>query len=114
MKDVWLPRLASVSLITLIFLCLAWEIWLAPVQPGGSWLMLKAFPLLFPLFGVLHGRRYSYQVSSLLALPYVLEGTVRALTDQGFSRWLALAELLLALVFFVSVILCVRWARKAK
>jgi uncharacterized membrane protein len=103
-----MPLVASASLIALIFFCLAWEIWLAPLQPGGSWLMLKALPLLFPLFGVLHGRRYSYQVSSLLALLYILEGTVRALSDQGTSRYLAAVELCLALVFFVSVIVCAR------
>ena len=44
---------ASATLIALIFLCLAWELWLAPLKPGGSWLALKAVFLLAPLFGIL-------------------------------------------------------------
>ena len=52
---------ASTSLIALIFLCVAWELWLAPLRPGGSWLVLKALPLLAPLMGILKGRRYTYQ-----------------------------------------------------
>lgn len=95
---------ASASLIALIFLCLLWELWLAPLKPGGSWMAAKAFPLLLPLFGILNGRRYSYQVSSLLALLYLLEGSVRATSDTEPSQWLALAETLLALVFFCSVV----------
>lgn len=95
---------ASASLIALIFLCLLWELWLAPLKPGGSWMAAKAFPLLLPLFGILNGRRYSYQASSLLALLYLLEGSVRATSDTGPSQWLALAETLLALVFFCSVV----------
>eukprot|EP01036_Dinobryon_divergens_P006796 gene6797-9028_t len=34
---------ATGSLLALIVLCLAWELVLAPVRPGGSWLALKAF-----------------------------------------------------------------------
>ena len=52
---------ASVSLIALIFLCLTWELWLAPLRPGGSWLVLKLLPLLAALMGVLRGRRYTLQ-----------------------------------------------------
>ena len=40
---------ASASLAALILLCLAWELWLAPLRPGGSYLALKALPLVFPL-----------------------------------------------------------------
>ncbi len=29
-------NLTSAALIALIFLCLAWEGWLAPLRPGGS------------------------------------------------------------------------------
>jgi uncharacterized membrane protein len=51
------PRIAALSLIALIALCIAWEIWLAPLRPGGSWLALKAVPLLFALRGILKGKR---------------------------------------------------------
>ena len=36
-----LQAVSGVSLVVLIFLCLAWELWLAPLRTGGSWLVLK-------------------------------------------------------------------------
>ncbi|HAF54285.1 MAG TPA: DUF2069 domain-containing protein, partial [Thauera sp.] len=54
-----LSRISSVALLSLIALCVVWEGWLAPLRPGGSWLMLKALPLLPAVFGVLRGRRYT-------------------------------------------------------
>ena len=63
-------RAAIVSLIALIALCLLWETILAPLRPGGSWLMLKVLPLLAPLFGVLRGKRYTYQWASMMILFY--------------------------------------------
>ena len=114
----WFPRLqkvlylgACVSLLALISLCLAWELWLAPLRPGGSWLALKALPLLLPLLGILHGRRYTYQWASMLILGYFAEGVVRAFGDGGKSAALAMIEILLALVFFVSAILYARLTR---
>ena len=99
---------ACSSLIALIFLCLAWELRLAPIQPGGSWLVLKCIPLLAPLFGILHGRRYTYQWASMLILLYFTEGVVRATSEAGTSQWLAIGEIGLSLVFFCSAIAYVR------
>ena len=93
---------ACSSLIMLIFLCLAWELRLAPVHPGGSWLALKCLPLLAPLFGLLNGRRYTYQWAAMLILLYFTEGIVRATTDQGPAQWLAIAETALSLIFFCA------------
>lgn len=99
-----LNLLASASLVALIMLCVAWEMWLAPLRPGGSWLVLKALPLLAPLFGILHGRRYTHQWAALLALAYFVEGSVRAMSDSGMHRLLAAAEVALALVFFAATV----------
>ena len=78
--------LGAVGFLTaLIALCVAWELVLAPVRPGGSWLVLKVVPLLAPLFGVLRGRRYTFQWSTLLIWIYVVEGAVRAWSDTGLS-----------------------------
>jgi uncharacterized membrane protein len=99
---------SSVSLIALIALCLAWEAWLAPLRPGGSALMLKVLPLLAPLFGVLRGRRYTYQWSSMLIWFYFTEGVVRAWSDKGLSAQLAWGEVALSLAFFVSASLYAR------
>ncbi|WP_171014082.1 DUF2069 domain-containing protein [Chitinivorax sp. B] len=92
------------SLTALIFLCLAWELWLAPLRPGGSWLVLKVIFLLFPLFGILRGKVYTYQWSSMFILLYFTEGIVRGWSDKGLSQMLAWGELALSCVFFVCVI----------
>lgn len=102
---------ACISLLALIFLCLAWELRLAPLRPGGSWMALKALPLLLPLLGVLNGRRYTYQWASMLILAYFAEGVVRAASDSGTAAALALAEALLALGFFGSAVFYVRICR---
>jgi uncharacterized membrane protein len=105
---------ACVSLIALIVLCLAWELWLAPLRPGGSWLVLKALPLAGPLPGVLRGRVYTFQWALLLILAYLGEGLVRAWSDSGISAQLAVGEIALAIAFFVCAIFHVRLARRAK
>jgi uncharacterized membrane protein len=99
---------ACASLIALILLCLAWEGWLAPLRSGGSLLILKAVPLLFPLFGILRGKRYTYQWSSMFILLWFTEGAVRAWSDDGLSAGLAMAEIALSLTFFFSAIFYAR------
>ena len=96
---------AVLSLLALIVLSLLWERWLAPIRPGGSWLMLKAVPLLLPLRGLLNGKRYTYQWSSLLILAYITEGLVRATSDTGTSQWLAIIETTLSILYFISVLM---------
>jgi len=111
-----LPRLqflASASLIALIFLCLAWELWLAPLKPGGSMWVLKTLPLLAPLFGILHGKLYTYRWSTLLIWPYFAEGVMRAMTEPAPSKWLATAEIVLSLTFFVAAALYARLHRNS-
>jgi uncharacterized membrane protein len=95
---------SAFSLVALIALCLAWELWLAPLRPGGSLLALKALPLALPLAGVLRGRRYSYQWSSMLVLAYFAEGVTRAWSEVGPSRHLALAEIALSLGYFAAAV----------
>jgi uncharacterized membrane protein len=102
---------ASFSLIALIFLCLAWELWLAPLRPGGSWLALKAVFLLAPLFGILRGKRYTYKWVSLFVMLYLLEGLTRATSDHGLAQHLAMIETVLATVLFVAVVGYVRATR---
>ena len=106
------PRIAAAAsgiLIALIFLCVAWELWLAPLRPGGSFLALKALPLLAPLFGLLRGRRYTHQWTSMLILAYFAEGVVRATTDHGVSSLLAAVEVALSIVVFAG---CIVFARQ--
>ena len=90
--------------MALIGLCLAWELWLAPLRPGGSLMALKALPLALPLGGVLRGRRYTHQWGAMLILAYFAEGIVRAWSESGTSQLLALAEIALSAVFFAAAV----------
>jgi uncharacterized membrane protein len=106
-------RVAAVaSLAALTVLCLAWELWLAPLRPGGSLIALKALPLAAPLAGILAGRRRTYQWSSLLVLGYFAEGATRAWSDAGLSRQLAFLEVVLSLAFFAAVVAYARLTRE--
>jgi uncharacterized membrane protein len=109
----WLRMGAGSSLIALILVCLAWEGWLAPLKPHGSLLILKAVPLLLPLSGILKGRRYTYQWACMFILLYFTEGAVRAWADAGASKLLAVAEVVLSLVFFTCAIFYARLTRSA-
>jgi uncharacterized membrane protein len=108
-----LQAIASTSLIALIFLSVAWELWLAPIRPGGSWLVLKALPLLAPLMGILKGLRYTYQWAPMLVLAYFSEGVVRAWSERGMSQLLASLEILFATVFFFCAIFFLRPYKRA-
>jgi uncharacterized membrane protein len=103
----WSRALALGSLIGLIVLGLAWELWLAPT--GRGTLAIKVLPLLLPLPGLWRARLYTYRWVSLLLWIYFAEGVVRATTDQGLSAVLAGIEVLLCLVLFVACALHVRW-----
>jgi uncharacterized membrane protein len=103
----WSRRLALGSVIGMILLGLAWELWLAPT--GSGTLAVKVLPLLLPLPGLWRARMYTYRWVSLLVWLYFLEGVVRATTDQGLSATLAGIQVLLCLVLFVACALHVRW-----
>ncbi|MCB1917414.1 MAG: DUF2069 domain-containing protein [Rhodocyclaceae bacterium] len=102
-----LSSASSALLLGLIVLCVSWEMWLAPLRPGGSWMVLKGALLLLPLFGILRGRRYTYQWTSMFILLYFTEGVVRA-GDAGLGGRLALLEALLSALLFLCVVLYAR------
>ena len=102
---------AVASLTALIALCVAWELWLAPLRPGGSWMVLKALPLLTPLRGILDGRIRTYQWASMLVLFYFVEGVMRGYADSGLSALLAHLQVALALAFIGAALIVVRGAR---
>ena len=104
---------ALASLVALLLLCLAWELWLAPLRPGGSLLALKAAPLALPLAGIYAGRRYTYQWASLLVLAYFAEGVVRAWSETGTSQLLAAVEAVLSVLFFAAAVAYARLTRAA-
>jgi len=95
---------AAVALVALIALCLAWELWLAPLRPGGSLMALKALPLAFPIPGIFSGNRTTFQWSSMLILAYAAEGVTRAWSESGVSQKMAFAEVALSLAFFAAAV----------
>ena len=99
---------ANASLVLLIALCIGWELFLAPLRSGGSWMVLKTLPLRAPLPGLLRASRYTCQWASLLSLAYFAEGIVRAVSDPAPSRYLAMLEIILATTLFVSLIFLAR------
>ncbi len=86
-----LRAVALVALLGLLVLCLAWELWLAPLRPGGSY--------------------RTYQWSSMFVLAYLAEGLVRTATERGTSQSLAAIEIALSAAFFVSVVAYARLTR---
>ncbi|MBG7621554.1 DUF2069 domain-containing protein [Herbaspirillum sp. AP02] len=105
---------ASSSLVVLILLCVAWELSLAPLRPGGSWMVLKVVPLLLPLRGILKRDVYTLQWSSMLILVYLAEGLVRATSDANHtSVWLAWGEVALTTVYFVCALAYLHPFKKA-
>lgn len=105
---------ANLSLWLLFFLCIAWELFLAPLRPEGSLLFLKALPLAFAFRGVAKGSIYTMQWAAMLVLLYLMEGVMRAMSDPpGLGILLAWFEIALSLVFFCSAIFYVRPAKQA-
>jgi uncharacterized membrane protein len=100
--------LAASSLLGLIVLGLLWELWLAPLRPGGSWLAVKVLPLCIPLAGILKNRLYTYRWVSLLVWLYFAEGVVRATTDRAPSSYYAALQVLLCCALFAACALHVR------
>ena len=100
---------AVACVLGLIVLGLAWELWLAPLRPGGSLWALKVLPLCVAAPGILRRRMYTYRWTSLLVWFYFTEGVVRA-TGRGVgdSLPLALLQVALSLALFTACALHVR------
>src|SRR5450631_4272206 len=103
----WTRTIAIGSVLALIALGLAWELWLAPT--GGRTLALKVLPLLLPLVGLWRYRMVTYRWLSLMVWLYFTEGVVRATSDRGAGVPLAIVEVLLCLLLFAACAAHVRW-----
>ncbi|KQV92573.1 MULTISPECIES: DUF2069 domain-containing protein [unclassified Roseateles] len=93
-------NLAFSATVSLILLCLAWELWLAPT--GRGTLAVKALPLLAAPVGLWRYRMYTYRWLALAIWLYVMEGLVRSTSEGGLGQWLALGEVLLGVVIFTA------------
>src|SRR5574344_402890 len=105
--------LTVAGVLALMALCVAWELWLAPLRPGGTLLALKALPLALPLAGLLKRRMYTYRWLSLMIWLYCTEGLVRATSDTAPSSYYAWAEVVLCILLFTACTLHIRLRLKA-
>ncbi len=103
-----LHQLSVASLIGLMVLCVLWELVLAPLRPGGSWMVIKALPLLAPMAGTIRRNIYTMQWASMMILLYFTEGVVRAWSERGLSQALAGAEIVLSTLYFFCAIFFLR------
>ncbi|MFK7963782.1 MAG: DUF2069 domain-containing protein [Burkholderiaceae bacterium] len=93
-----------ISMALLAGLCIAWEIWLAPVREGAWMLSLKALPILLALPGMVAERIRTFQWWSMLTMIYLAEGVVRAMSESGLVVLLGWTEAALATVIFLMVL----------
>ena len=105
----WLSKnpyqlIATAAFVDLFILCIAWEWFISPLRPGGSWLILKAIPLLFAIPGLWTGKVYTMQWASMLILLYITEGLVRIL-ETGANFWMATLETTLGTIAFVCLLI---------
>jgi uncharacterized membrane protein len=103
---------AIASMVALIIWCVLWETVLGPLKPGGSWLVLKAAPLLIPLAGIIKRDLYTLQWTSMMILFYFIEGVVRGWSDKT-SPWLGWVEAGIVVIYFLCAILYVAPYKKA-
>ncbi len=96
--------IASAATLDLIILCVAWEWFISPLRPGGSWLILKAVPLIVMLPGIWRAKVYTMQWGTMLILIYTTEALVR-ISESGWNFWMALLELVFSVTIFISLLL---------
>ena len=106
-----LLKIVLAGFFALVVLGLIWELWLAPLRPGGSMLALKVLPAALALPVLRHGRIRSFQWWSMGILLYLCEGLVRASSDSGLSATLALVQTLISIIAYLAILLYVRTAR---
>lgn len=96
--------IASAATLDLIIVCIAWEWFISPLRPDGSWLILKAVPLIVMLPGIWSAKVYTMQWGTMLILIYSTEALVR-ISESGWNFWMALIELFLSVIIFICLLL---------
>ena len=102
----WATLLGYFGLFALLLL---WFTLLAPSQRYPTSLVLIVFigPLLFPLRGLLHGRKYTHAWTGFLVLIYFIHGVVESWANPA-ERGLALLEIFFSLLLFFGCLFFIR------
>ncbi|MDD1784143.1 DUF2069 domain-containing protein [Enterovibrio sp. ZSDZ35] len=109
-----LRTVALTSYLALIAWVLIWHGFLSPhphINPVGvtiAWLI----PLMLPLKGILTGKPYTHAWANFILMFYFLHGLTLLFVDEG-ERYLALVELVITSISFVSNILYAKQKGKA-
>ncbi|MCB1878161.1 MAG: DUF2069 domain-containing protein [Chromatiales bacterium] len=108
--SLWARAATLAGYFGLLVLLLAWHAWLAPsaLFPRALMLLVFVVPLLLPLRGLLHGRRYTHQWAPFLALPYLIVGITEAFANPQ-ERALALLEILFSTLLLVGASVYARY-----
>ncbi len=110
-REPW-RRLCVAAVAALALLEMLWELWLAPVRPGGTWLALKALPLLLLWPGLARRDLKATQWLSLLLPLYAAEAVVRVATTSGRHAAVAGTASVLAVVAFCALVMALRVERQ--
>lgn len=92
-KVVW-RAMAALGILGLIILIVIWNSWLTPIQeyPRSVEILFFAGPLLFFIRGILHARRYSMVIITMVSFAYILMGVWYILSvDEKIYGYLLLA-----------------------
>ncbi|GMR07984.1 MAG: hypothetical protein BMS9Abin26_0989 [Gammaproteobacteria bacterium] len=96
----------------LLFLLLAWTTWISPPAraPISIMLIVLVVPLLFPLRGLLHGKRYTHGWVIFMALYYFTLGVAvtYAIPEE---RWLGALEILFSVMWYLGAMMYIRATR---
>lgn len=104
-------RAAVAAIVALTLAELLWEIVLAPLRPGGSWLALKALPLALLCAGLARGSLQARKAAALILPLYFGEAILRAVSEGGRHRLVAAMAAALALAAFATLLMSFRRAR---
>jgi len=94
--------LTLIGYFGLLLLIINWFTWLAPTRQVPRALVLAglAIPLLFPLRGIIHARRYTHQWIGFLSLLYFIIGVDVWYNQQALEQILGMS-----MVFFSLLLL---------
>ena len=95
----------------LLALILNWFAWIAPPErvPRAFPMIALAVPLLFPLRGILHGRRYTHLWTGFLSMAYVAIGIDAWANAAPGTAWLGATMTVLATLLFVGTVVYARY-----
>lgn len=116
-----LPRkfcycLTLTSYFLLLALLLLWPTVLSPPKhiPTAVILIVSVLPLLFPLMGLLHGRRNAYVWAGYLSLFYFIHAVTEAAAVHQFTEMMAVgSELVASSLLFIGSILYLKSSKLA-